>query len=285
MQVLGARGSELERSFSYGVVRQLFEPLLASLPAEERAELLSGAAGLAAPLFDPVRARGRAGRRFVVGDAARPLLAGGEPGRPRAAAAGARRPALVRPALAALAGLPAAADGGARRLGGRRSPARGAGSGPGPAGPDRLRPARDRRSARSAEPGGRRPAPARDLARCRRRLLRRLPRGDGRQSAAPARARARDRRRGSGPDRGARASPARARGAGRLAHRLACAFPASRRRRRGWRGRWRSWATTPIRGRRPRSPTWRTRPPPRRLSRSPGSTSCARSRRSGSCIR
>ncbi len=55
MQVLGARGSELERSFSYGVVRQLFEPLLASLPADERAELLAGAAALAAPLFDPAQ--------------------------------------------------------------------------------------------------------------------------------------------------------------------------------------------------------------------------------------
>jgi DNA-binding CsgD family transcriptional regulator/tetratricopeptide (TPR) repeat protein len=55
VQALGARGSELERSFSYGVVRQLFEPLLASLPTEERAELLGGAAGLAAPLFDPAR--------------------------------------------------------------------------------------------------------------------------------------------------------------------------------------------------------------------------------------
>jgi DNA-binding CsgD family transcriptional regulator/tetratricopeptide (TPR) repeat protein len=54
-QVLGARGSELERSFSYGVVRQLFEPFLASLPEEERAELLSGAAELAAPLFDPAQ--------------------------------------------------------------------------------------------------------------------------------------------------------------------------------------------------------------------------------------
>src|SRR2546430_16402764 len=53
MQVLGARGSALERSFSFGVVRQLFEPLLASLPSEERAELLSGAAALAEPLFDP----------------------------------------------------------------------------------------------------------------------------------------------------------------------------------------------------------------------------------------
>jgi DNA-binding CsgD family transcriptional regulator len=52
VQVLGARGSELERSFSYGVVRQLFEPLFASLPADERDELLTGAAALAAPLFD-----------------------------------------------------------------------------------------------------------------------------------------------------------------------------------------------------------------------------------------
>ena len=55
MQVLSARGSELERSFSFGVVRQLFEPLLASLPAEERAALLSGAAEFAAPLFDPAQ--------------------------------------------------------------------------------------------------------------------------------------------------------------------------------------------------------------------------------------
>ncbi len=49
LQVLGARGSELERSFSYGVVRQLFEPFLASLGEEERAELLSGAAPRSAP--------------------------------------------------------------------------------------------------------------------------------------------------------------------------------------------------------------------------------------------
>jgi DNA-binding CsgD family transcriptional regulator len=53
LQVLGARGSELERAFSYGVVRQLFEPLLASLPSDERVELLAGAAALAEPLFDP----------------------------------------------------------------------------------------------------------------------------------------------------------------------------------------------------------------------------------------
>jgi DNA-binding CsgD family transcriptional regulator/tetratricopeptide (TPR) repeat protein len=52
LQVLAARGSELERSFSYGVVRQLFEPLLASVQAEERADLLAGSAAFAAPLFD-----------------------------------------------------------------------------------------------------------------------------------------------------------------------------------------------------------------------------------------
>ena len=56
LQVLGGRGSELERSFSYGVVRQLFEPFLASLQTEDRVELLTGAAALAAPLFDPVQA-------------------------------------------------------------------------------------------------------------------------------------------------------------------------------------------------------------------------------------
>ena len=44
LQVLGGRGSELERSFSYGVVRQLFEPFLASVQAEERADLLAGSA-------------------------------------------------------------------------------------------------------------------------------------------------------------------------------------------------------------------------------------------------
>ena len=49
-QVLGARGSELERSFSYGVVRQLFEPLVASLSADEQAELLAGSAARGAAL-------------------------------------------------------------------------------------------------------------------------------------------------------------------------------------------------------------------------------------------
>jgi DNA-binding CsgD family transcriptional regulator len=51
LRVLSARGGELEREFAFGIVRQLFEPLLASASADDRAELLAGAAGLAAPLF------------------------------------------------------------------------------------------------------------------------------------------------------------------------------------------------------------------------------------------
>jgi len=51
VQTLSARGSELERDFAYGLVRQLFEaPLVAASP-RERAELLAGAAGRAARLF------------------------------------------------------------------------------------------------------------------------------------------------------------------------------------------------------------------------------------------
>jgi DNA-binding CsgD family transcriptional regulator len=52
-RALGARGSELERAFSYGVIRQLFEPFLAGLSGEERAELLAGAAAPATSLFEP----------------------------------------------------------------------------------------------------------------------------------------------------------------------------------------------------------------------------------------
>jgi DNA-binding CsgD family transcriptional regulator/tetratricopeptide (TPR) repeat protein len=52
MRVLSARGGELEGDFSFGVVRQLFEPLLATASPERRAELTSGAASLAVSLFD-----------------------------------------------------------------------------------------------------------------------------------------------------------------------------------------------------------------------------------------
>lgn len=61
--VLSARASELDREFPFGVVRQLFETLVASADASRRARLLEGAAGLAAPLLGvtPERDAGAAG--------------------------------------------------------------------------------------------------------------------------------------------------------------------------------------------------------------------------------
>lgn len=49
MLVLGARGSELEAGYPFGIVRQVFEPALRSADRRERERLLAGAAGLAAP--------------------------------------------------------------------------------------------------------------------------------------------------------------------------------------------------------------------------------------------
>src|SRR5829696_784925 len=49
---LRARPGRFERDFPFGVVRQLFGPVLAGISAKAREELLSGAAALAAPLFD-----------------------------------------------------------------------------------------------------------------------------------------------------------------------------------------------------------------------------------------
>jgi len=51
MRVLAARGGELEGEFAYGIVRQLFEPLLAAASPDLRAELLSGPAALITPLL------------------------------------------------------------------------------------------------------------------------------------------------------------------------------------------------------------------------------------------
>jgi DNA-binding CsgD family transcriptional regulator len=51
-RVLSARGSELEREFPFGVVRQLFEPLLAG--AAERDRVLAGSAAPARPVFEPL---------------------------------------------------------------------------------------------------------------------------------------------------------------------------------------------------------------------------------------
>ncbi len=51
-EVLAARSADLEQEFAYGVVRQLFEPYLASLESAKREQLLSGTAALAQRLFD-----------------------------------------------------------------------------------------------------------------------------------------------------------------------------------------------------------------------------------------
>lgn len=52
MRVLRSRGTELERDFAFGVVRQLFEPPLAAASAFERADLLQATAGLAASVLE-----------------------------------------------------------------------------------------------------------------------------------------------------------------------------------------------------------------------------------------
>lgn len=55
LQTLRARGGELERDFAYGVVRQLLERVTMQLSEVERAEVLSGAAALAAPALSLAR--------------------------------------------------------------------------------------------------------------------------------------------------------------------------------------------------------------------------------------
>jgi DNA-binding CsgD family transcriptional regulator len=49
--VLRARGAELEREFAFGVVRQLFESVVAGASEEERSQLLDGPPGVAARLL------------------------------------------------------------------------------------------------------------------------------------------------------------------------------------------------------------------------------------------
>jgi DNA-binding CsgD family transcriptional regulator len=61
MGVLAARGGELEAEFPFGVVRQLFEPVIRELSAAERARVLAGAAGLAAPVVAGANAPAAAG--------------------------------------------------------------------------------------------------------------------------------------------------------------------------------------------------------------------------------
>jgi energy-coupling factor transporter ATP-binding protein EcfA2 len=51
MRVRTCRGAELEQGFPFGLVRQLFDPLLSAAEESDRGEWLAGAAKLAAPLF------------------------------------------------------------------------------------------------------------------------------------------------------------------------------------------------------------------------------------------
>jgi DNA-binding NarL/FixJ family response regulator len=51
MRVLSARGGEFEGAFAYGIVRQLFEPMLATAALDLHAEVFAGAAALVEPLF------------------------------------------------------------------------------------------------------------------------------------------------------------------------------------------------------------------------------------------
>src|SRR5215831_826228 len=52
LEVVAARGGEHEQGFAFGIVRQLFEPLLARASSADRTELMAGAAALARPLFE-----------------------------------------------------------------------------------------------------------------------------------------------------------------------------------------------------------------------------------------
>jgi hypothetical protein len=73
LDVLLARGAEQEQGFSFGVALQLFEAWLSVTGAEERAEVLSGAARLALPLFEGEHPGATPGR---AGDPIYPLLHG-----------------------------------------------------------------------------------------------------------------------------------------------------------------------------------------------------------------
>jgi DNA-binding CsgD family transcriptional regulator len=69
-RVLRATGSELEREYAFGAIRQLFEPLLVAATEETRHRLLAGSAAPAAWVVDsssaPDSSRGRAEAGFAV---------------------------------------------------------------------------------------------------------------------------------------------------------------------------------------------------------------------------
>ena len=65
LEVLSACGSELERDFPFGAVRQLLEPPLAALAESERAALFEGGAAHALALFSQADARPAADPDFA----------------------------------------------------------------------------------------------------------------------------------------------------------------------------------------------------------------------------
>jgi DNA-binding CsgD family transcriptional regulator len=63
MRVLSARATELEQEFAFGVIRQLLEPALFALTADERAVMFDGAARDASSVFDRAPVEGEAAVR------------------------------------------------------------------------------------------------------------------------------------------------------------------------------------------------------------------------------
>ena len=115
LKPLGARATELERAFGYGVVRQLLEP---AVHDGAGAAVFEGAARYAAALLDVPLARARPPAARAGGSVrrpARPLSPHGQPRRrPATGAAGGRR-AVGRRRVAAVPGVPRGAARPARR--------------------------------------------------------------------------------------------------------------------------------------------------------------------------
>ena len=127
MRVLRSRGTELERDFAFGVVRQLFEPPLVEASELERADLLQarcrrGGRPARAHRRTPGTERALPGRRPLVRDPARPLLAVREPGCSGTALPAGRRRAPGRRPVSALSGFPAHAARRAERRARRGDP-------------------------------------------------------------------------------------------------------------------------------------------------------------------
>ncbi len=262
---ISVRGTELERSYPYGIVRQTADSVVARQDAGGARRAVHGRG--TARTADP-RSRQRRGGRQPGADvpaAPRPLLGHREP-RPRAAAADHdRRRPVGRRGVDGRSALPQPAD--------RRPPhgaaAGGADDGRGPtarpARGDARRPRHDLDPARPALRGGRRPARRGPAGQHGRGVRGGLPQGHGRQPVPAGAAPERGQGRGHRADR-RRAPPGSSRWARtRCAPRSCSGSSGCRARAAPWRARSRSSASTTWRSgtsrRWPTSP--RTRPPTR----------------------